>query len=109
MIQTQKTPKIPTRIEKHSASEMYFEWNSGEKHAVPFAELRFFCPCAKCVDEHTGKRVIRREQIPAEIRPTGVQPVGRYAVQISWSDRHSTGIYHYDHLFAVCVEKGRAL
>jgi DUF971 family protein len=28
--------------------------------------------------------------------------VGQYAIQISFSDGHSTGIYSYDHLRSIC-------
>jgi len=100
---------VPSRIEKHSDSEMYLEFNSGERFAVPFAELRFACPCASCVDEHTGKRIIRREDVPAGIRPTGVSLVGRYAVQISWSDLHTTGMYSFDHLWKIAKYTGTPL
>ena len=93
--------RTPTRIEKQSPSEMRIEWSTGERHIIPFAELRFQCPCAACVDENTGVRTLKRENVRPDVRPTGVQTVGRYAVQISWSDGHATGIYHYDTLFAV--------
>jgi DUF971 family protein len=100
----------PTRIEPHSATEMLlaFSDEAGE-YAVSYSELRFYCPCAGCVDEHTGERTIKREQVQAGIRPTGVQLVGRYAVQINWSDRHNTGMYHYDRLFEISQKIGRRL
>jgi DUF971 family protein len=101
--------RIPTRIDQHSPTEMLLAWNSGESFAVPFVELRFQCPCASCVDEHTGQRVLRRESIAADIRPTGVQLIGRYAVQITWSDGHQTGMYHFDRLFDLAQKQGRRL
>ena len=30
------------------------------------------------------------------------EPVGNYAIRINWSDGHSSGIYSYDHLRAIC-------
>lgn len=99
----------PSRIEKFSPTEMLVAWNQGETYAVPFVEIRFFCPCAYCVDEHTGERTILRSSIDPEIRPASVQVVGRYAVQIAWTDRHSTGIYSFDRLHDICEETGRLL
>jgi DUF971 family protein len=32
------------------------------------------------------------------VRPIRVQGVGRYALQIAWSDGHDTGIYTFEHL-----------
>jgi DUF971 family protein len=35
-------------------------------------------------------------------RATAATQVGNYAIQISFSDGHSTGIYSYDHLRSIC-------
>ena len=55
-------------------------------------ELRKCCPCAMCVDEWTGKRkevsFSKEEAIPTEIKS-----VGRYALAITFKDKHSSGIY----------------
>ena len=99
----------PTSINPLSASEIDLQWNSGEKFALAYVELRFECPCAVCVDEKTGVRVIKRESIPADIRVMGAHPVGRYAIQFQWSDRHSTGMYHFENLHALCLKAGRRL
>ena len=99
----------PTRIEPLGPLEMFLCFSNNEEYAVSYHELRFYCPCAGCVDEHTGERTIKREQVQPGIRPTGVQLVGRYAVQINWSDRHNTGMYHYDRLFEISQKTGRRL
>jgi DUF971 family protein len=100
---------FPNRVEAHSASEMLLGWSTGERYAVPYFELRYYCPCAHCVDEHTGKRTIRREDVAADVKPTGVHAVGRYALQIAWSDKHSTGMYPFDLLYSICLNKGLKL
>jgi DUF971 family protein len=38
----------------------------------------------------------------AKARATAATQVGNYAIQISFSDGHSTGIYSYDHLRSIC-------
>lgn len=101
--------KSPTQIDQFSPTEMLLAWNDGQKFAVPYVELRFYCPCASCVDEHTGERTIQRTSINPEIRPTGVHLVGRYAVQINWNDHHTTGLFHYDTLLEICQKQGRKL
>jgi len=88
---------------------MRVRWNDGTAYLVPFVELRFQCPCANCVDEHSGVRILRRDQVAADVRPTDVQLVGRYAIRMQWSDGHSTGIYHYDTLFHICAKLGQKL
>ncbi|HEU5319762.1 MAG TPA: DUF971 domain-containing protein, partial [Methylomirabilota bacterium] len=60
------------------------------------------CACALCEDEWTGRRRVEAAAIPADIRCIKVQPVGRYGVQIHWSDGHSTGIYTFERLRGLC-------
>jgi len=35
-----------------------------------------------------------------------VQIIGRYAVQVSFSDGHGTGMYHFDRLYDLCRQAG---
>lgn len=102
----EKAPIFPTRIESASDNRMLLAWNSGETYTLAYTELRFHCPCAACVDEHSGQRVIKREDVAADVKPLQVGLVGRYAVHISWSDQHSTGMYHFDRLYHLCKESG---
>lgn len=99
----------PTRIDQASPTEMLLTWSTGESFAVPYVELRFLCPCAGCVSEHTGERTITRESIPSDIRPKGVHLVGRYAVQVDWSDDHATGMYSFERLYEISRSHGRAI
>ncbi len=100
---------IPTQIEPFSPTELFVAWNNGEKFSVPYVELRYYCPCAGCVDEHTGQRTIEKSSINPDIRPTEVQVVGRYAIHLTWSDGHATGIFHYDRIRELCQKQGRRL
>lgn len=97
----------PTKIEPFNSTEISIHWNTGEQFAVPYFELRFQCPCAGCVDEKSGKRTLKREQIRPDIKPLDVVPVGRYAIQFNWSDKHITGMYHFETLFSICQAYGR--
>lgn len=99
----------PTLIEQRSLTEMNIAWNFGEVFSVPYLEIRFACPCAGCIDEHTGKRILDKSKIAQEIRPKAIHPVGRYAIQIIWSDGHETGIYHYDRLLNICRKFGSTI
>ncbi len=37
--------------------------------------------------------------LPILTYPTKIEPVGRYAIQIHWSDSHSTGLYTWEKLW----------
>ena len=80
-------------------------WDSGENTRISFADLRFECACAECVDEWTRQRRMTRERVTNDIRPLSIEPVGRYAIQISWSDGHKTGIYTFESLYE--LSKGK--
>ena len=100
--------RIPVKVEPSaSGHDLHIEWSSGEKIEIPYPELRFECPCANCVDEHTGKRTLRRDQVRTDVRPIQVNPVGRYALQIRWSDGHGTGMYHFDTLYSIGTRVGK--
>ena len=102
-------PKItptPLSLNKKSPTEMVIQWSSGEESVVPFINLRFFCRCAECVDEWSRERKLKKSNIKPDIKPMKIETVGRYAIQINWSDGHSAGIYPYDLLYDIA--QGRA-
>jgi ATP-binding protein involved in chromosome partitioning len=80
------------------AKELRIIWNDGSESTYPYDFLRNHCPCALCVDEWTGKRRSLILLLPSNFRPMKVDPVGNYAVQISWSDGHNSGIYSFRYL-----------
>lgn len=71
-------------------------WDDGRKSAIPLRFLRQQCPCAACVDEWSGKRTLDPESVPVDVKPVKMTPIGRYAVQVGWSDGHGSGIYSWD-------------
>lgn len=95
-------PAQPAEIEKRGTEAVRVVWADGHVSDYPNPELRFACACALCVDEWTGERRVQRRDIRPDIQPTGLSLVGNYAVQIAWSDGHSTGIYTFEHLRRVC-------
>lgn len=74
---------------------IYLEWPTGEKWAVDNRTLRLNSQDALSVDELTGKKLIKEENIPQDIKPVQILPLGNYALGINWSDGHSAGIYPY--------------
>jgi DUF971 family protein len=89
-------------------------WADGHTSHYDFAYLREECPCATCNDERGKKEAFAATAVPASSafpalpmfkpkpRAQAANVVGNYAVQISFTDGHSTGIYSYDHLRSIC-------
>jgi DUF971 family protein len=73
-------------------------WTDDRSQTYDVVSLRKSCPCAVCIDENTGKKILRDEDISDGVRPNKIQSVGRYALTIAFDDGHSTGIYTFDYL-----------
>jgi len=97
----EKATFTPTRIRQASPSELAITWQDGHESVYPVRELRLACGCAVCVDEWTGEDRLDPGAVPEDVRPLAIESVGRYALQIRWSDGHETGIYPFRRLRAL--------
>ena len=97
--------KVPLKISPAGQPQIEIEWNDGKKSIYSARELRLVCPCAACVNEISGKRTLRPESVPQNVTAIGIYPVGRYALQILWSDGHATGLYGYEFLRVIPSER----
>jgi len=87
----------PPEVEVAPASTT-IRWPDGSEAAFSNHALRCACPCAVCVDENSGQRILNPDQIPEDISVDGVDRLGNYAVAFTWSDGHTTGIYSWEYL-----------
>lgn len=88
----------PDQIRQAGPRSLAITWRDGVESTFDVRALRLACACAHCVDEWTGEYKLDPETVPLDVHPRKIHPVGRYAIQISWSDGHDTGIYAYDRL-----------
>ena len=70
-------------------------FSDGKELSARALTLRANCACALCISEVTGQRLVDPKKIPVDINPIEILPLGNYAVGITWSDGHSSGIYPY--------------
>jgi ATP-binding protein involved in chromosome partitioning len=91
----------PREITQKSATELMIRWADGIESVYPVRTLRLACACASCVDEWSGENRLDPDSVPDDVHPVQIEPVGRYAIQIEWSDGHSTGIYPFEQLRAL--------
>ncbi|MBI3670304.1 MAG: DUF971 domain-containing protein [Acidobacteria bacterium] len=108
------TRKKPADVEIHvtSGAGMDITWADGHQSHYDFPYLRDLCPCALC-DEERRKDAALSGPGAAPLGPVlpmykpkakakSAVAVGSYAIQIHFSDGHSTGIYSYDYLRTIC-------
>lgn len=93
---------MPRRVRRIDALQTEITWNDGHAGSYPSWYLRENCPCASCVEEFTGRRMILKGSIPGDLARIEVAPVGNYALRFTWSDGHDTGIYTFDYLRRLC-------
>lgn len=95
----------PREIMQEGEAGLRITWADGKVCRYVAPALRRACPCAQCVNEWTGERVLRPEAVSDEIEIADIQIVGRYALNFRWSDRHETGIYSFKYLRELCEEQ----
>jgi len=101
------------KIHVSSGAGVDIAWADGHASHFDFVYLRDHCPCATC-NEERNKKDSFGEASPAfasspalpmfkpKARAQSANAVGQYAIQISFSDGHSTGIYSYELLRSIC-------
>ena len=95
----------PEAIDVTERGELRFTWPGGRVTTAAAFFLRDACPCAGCVEEGTGRKLLDPSTIPADISVKRIEPVGNYAVKLHWSDGHDSGIYSWSYLREVLLRE----
>jgi DUF971 family protein len=86
---------IPTAITLHQKSRLLeVAFGDGQTYKLSCEFLRVHSPSAEVRGHGPGQEVLQIGKRDVEI--TSVEPVGSYAVQLSFSDGHDTGIYSWE-------------
>jgi DUF971 family protein len=94
----------PREIKQADDSTILITWADSRQCTFSAPALRRACPCAQCVNEWTGERMLKPEAISEETTINDVSVVGRYALNFRWSDGHDTGIYSFRYLRELCEQ-----
>lgn len=104
----------PAEIKVHvtTGAGVDITWADGHHSHFDFAFLREMCPCATCNDERQKKQDLAVHAPPSsgavlplfKPKPAArtAKVIGNYALQIDFSDGHTTGIYSYEYLRSIC-------
>ncbi len=88
---------IPTDLRyNRERRELTIIYPEGQNVTLSAEFLRVQSPSAEVRGHGEGQAVLQVGK--AKVAITGIEPVGNYAVKISFSDGHSTGIYSWAYL-----------
>ena len=90
----------PTDIVLHTASRtLEVAFDDGARYHLPAEYLRVHSPSAEVTGHGPGQRVLVAGKRDVAIK--AIEPVGRYAVRLRFSDGHDSGLFTWGILYAL--------
>jgi len=97
----------PRQLKMIDPDTLEIKWTESEKCRYTVRHLRDNCPCATCNEKKkappppaTSLPVLSAAEMQP-LRITKMQPMGRYAYAIHFSDGHDTGLFTLEQLRAL--------
>jgi DUF971 family protein len=88
----------PEDITVHSASRVLeISFSDGASFRIPFELLRVCSPSAEVQGHGPGQETVQTGKRHVDL--VAIEQVGNYAVQPTFSDGHSSGLYTWDYLY----------
>ena len=95
---------VPTDIRLHQASRtLDLVYADGTKYTLGCEYLRVYSPSAEVRGHGTGQETLQTGKRMVTI--TSIEAVGNYALQFRFSDGHDSGIYCWQYLHELCLER----
>jgi len=95
---------IPTQVKLHRQSRVLeLDYADGESFGLECELLRVYSPSAEVRGHGPGREVLQTGKKNVSIAE--IRPVGNYALQLCFDDGHDTGIYSWDYLYRMCLDK----
>ena len=100
------TALVPSSITLHQKSRLLeIAFSDGRSFKLPYEFLRVHSPSAEVRGHGLSEPLLVRGKERVNI--TAIEPVGNYAVKLSFDDGHDTGLYSWDFLRELGVERER--
>jgi DUF971 family protein len=94
----------PTGITLHAKSRMLeIEFDDGVRGELPYEFLRVYSPSAEVRGHGAGQEVLQLGKRDIDI--VNAEPVGHYALKLTFSDGHNTGLFSWEYLHRMCREQ----
>lgn len=92
------TTPFPQDITVHAQSRLLeIVFSDGEHFKLPFELMRVYSPSAEVQGHGPGQEVLQTGK--REVGIVALEPVGKYAVQPTFTDGHNSGIFSWDYLY----------
>ena len=96
----------PTEIKLHQKSRVLeIAFDDGKTFRLECELLRVYSPSAEVRGHGPGQEVLQIGKKDVEIM--AVDPVGNYAVRLVFNDGHDTGLYSWDYLYGLGMDRER--
>ena len=98
------TAATPLKLDLKKDEKLTIHWQDGRVSEYTISALRSACPCAQCkvVREGEEKKKSLLTILPGNysgrLVVTDAQLVGNYALKLTFSDQHDSGIYSFEYL-----------
>ncbi len=99
----QNTPQATALTVHQSSRVLEVGFDDGQHFRIPFELIRVYSPSAEVKGHGPGQEVLQTGKRNVQI--TDIEPVGHYAVQPRFSDRHDTGIFSWSCLYQPGAEQ----
>jgi DUF971 family protein len=97
---------VPSELTVHSKSrELEVCFSDGERFRIPFELMRIYSPSAEVQGHGPGQETLQTGKRGVEL--SALEPVGNYAVQPTFSDGHSSGIFTWEYLYFLGSQQER--
>jgi DUF971 family protein len=96
----------PTDLTAHSQSRVLeISFSDGKQFRIPFELMRVYSPSAEVQGHGPGQEVLQTGK--RDVALSSLEPIGNYAVQPTFSDGHSSGIFSWDYLYFLGSEQDK--
>ncbi len=94
----------PKGIKLHKGEgSLELSFPDGGHYTLSGEYLRVHSPSAEVKGHGPGQEVLQWGK--KDVKVTGIERAGNYAVQLSFDDGHDTGIYSWSYLHELCVNR----
>jgi DUF971 family protein len=94
----------PTEIKLRTLSRVLgVRFDDGSHFELPFEYLRVFSPSAEITGHGAGEGVLQTGK--EDVGISGIEPVGNYALRLTFDDGHNTGLYSWTLLHELGMDR----